>query len=109
VFSNEERVAWAAGLFEGEGCVTNADGRVNLRVTNTDLDVLEQFAAFVGGGKVYGPYVNSSKDGHRRKLFFVWVCYEPEAGRIFRRLALFLSARRIRQGRELGLFPWNVS
>lgn len=84
VFSIEEQVAWAAGLFEGEGCVTKAGGRVNLRVTSTDQDVLEQFAAFVGAGKVYGPYVNTSKDGHRRKLFFVWVCFEPDAGRIFR-------------------------
>lgn len=44
-------IAWAAGLFEGEGCVHVAkrDGRINLSMQMTDLDVLEKFCRIVGG------------------------------------------------------------
>ena len=60
---NRENLAWAAGLFEGEGCFTawksykRKDGktRIYLRasMSSTDKDVLEKFVATVGIGKVY--------------------------------------------------------
>lgn len=106
MFGKAERIAWAAGLFEGERSITLSRNRVNMRVKSTDQDVLEQFAAFVGAGKVYGPYDNRCRDGHRRKLFFVWVCYdELEIRRLVRQFAVFLGGRRIRQARELGVLP----
>jgi hypothetical protein len=48
-------LAWAAGLFEGEGCFTlnkGSTGRVTPRasVTSTDLDVLERFQQTIGFG-----------------------------------------------------------
>ncbi len=53
--------AWAAGLFEGEGCIYlkkhNRPGRGThdrrLYVTSTDLDVLQRFRSIVACGAIY--------------------------------------------------------
>jgi hypothetical protein len=57
-------LAWAAGLFEGEGCITIYEGpkhkgttqigrtRVNLVLTTTDEDIVLKFQDVVGG-KIY--------------------------------------------------------
>ena len=58
--SKREEVIWAAGLFEGEGCIFrcaangNRSGRDQLPVclVTTDLDVLERFVAAIGFGKI---------------------------------------------------------
>jgi hypothetical protein len=42
-------IAWAAGLFEGEGCIQ----RQRLRIEMTDKDVLEMFADIFPGGHWY--------------------------------------------------------
>lgn len=52
--------AWAAGFFEGEGCIVahqqsrgNGEWRVvQLQVVTTDLDVLERFQAWAGAGNI---------------------------------------------------------
>lgn len=53
-------VAFAAGLFEGEGhCArhrSNHSNRLCLNVTSTDVEPLERFRDAFGLGKVYGPY-----------------------------------------------------
>jgi hypothetical protein len=48
-----EDIAWAAGLFEGEGSLWTA-GRTGIRasVSMTDRDVVERFCAIVGSGRV---------------------------------------------------------
>ncbi len=52
-------IAWAAGLFEGEGCFTacyqRKTGRRYLHavLVSTDQDVLERFHRIVGVGKIY--------------------------------------------------------
>lgn len=60
-------VAWAAGLFEGEGCFTRSvsypekskaqQRRIYLimNLGTTDLDVLERFHAIIGVGRISGP------------------------------------------------------
>jgi hypothetical protein len=84
----EEEIAWAAGLFEREGTITQSQGVVNMRVTSTDGDVLERFARVVKGGRVYGPYPNRRRDGCKRKPFYVWVCQGPAMHRVFRALVI---------------------
>lgn len=59
-------LAWAAGLFEGEGCINLAFKRGARRVRSrpnprlvmkmTDEDVVRRFAAVVGHGNVTGPH-----------------------------------------------------
>lgn len=53
----EADYAWAAGLFEGEGCLTwlKRPGQYNYPTTTlsmTDEDVVRRFAAIIGIGKV---------------------------------------------------------
>ena len=43
-------LAWAAGLFEGEGSVFLVKSTPALSLTSTDLDVVERFKAIVGVG-----------------------------------------------------------
>jgi hypothetical protein len=66
--SQREELAWAAGLYDGEGscgCYGKHDGRARkssywqIRLSvgqHYDPEVLHRFVAAVGVGKVYGPY-----------------------------------------------------
>jgi hypothetical protein len=97
----KEEVAWAAGLFEGEGCTTESDGRFTLRLNNTDESVVRRFDEVVTWGLVYGPYRNSERDGHSRKPFWVWVASDHNAYDAFNLLAPWLSKRRLNRAYEL--------
>lgn len=47
-----EKLAWMAGLYEGEGCCTITErGPLRLQFAMTDRDVLERFAALAGYGQ----------------------------------------------------------
>jgi hypothetical protein len=68
---NREDVVWAAGLFEGEGCLTwhrtcanSKRLRFAASIGMNDKDVLDKFAAIFPMGKVRGPY----KDGLGRRV-----------------------------------------
>jgi hypothetical protein len=54
--ASAEEIAWAAGLFEGEGSITRfgRSGKFDLRVSlnMTDEDVVRRFDAIVDRGKV---------------------------------------------------------
>jgi hypothetical protein len=104
--ARREEIAWAAGLFEGEGCITQSSGQSVLRLNSTDLDVLERFHAAVGRGEIYGPYENRPSR-FRRKPFWVWVCPRSDAVDVIAELGPWLGSRRLARARELGVFPWN--
>jgi hypothetical protein len=96
-------IAWAAGLFEGEGSITHVRGRTQLRIQMADPEVLERFLEIVGVGKIYGPYTKPARDGYKRKPRWIWICDGPFVPVIFRTLAPWLSTRRRGRGREIGL------
>jgi hypothetical protein len=101
-------VAWAAGFFEGEGCVTLSETRPMLRVNGTDPETVHFFERVVGVGKVYGPYQpKPDRHGTIRKPFWVWVAYGAAARRAITVLAPWLSQRRLERIREVyaGLGP----
>jgi LAGLIDADG DNA endonuclease family protein len=56
--ASETELAWAAGLFEGEGCFTvrrvqhGWRAQFEMTVTSTDLDVVQQFARIAGCGYI---------------------------------------------------------
>lgn len=61
-----ESIAWAAGLFEGEGCITQASrGNPLVLMKMTDPDVIEQFALIMDNhgviGSINGPYQGKNK------------------------------------------------
>ena len=71
--ASAEEIAWAGGLFEGEGCLGRYGNVFVMRIHSTDEDVVRRFRDVVERGTVYGPYENSGKDGSIRKPFWAWV------------------------------------
>jgi hypothetical protein len=77
---DEKDIAWAAGLFEGEGCfylgrtMSNGGRYENLyakaTVTSTDEDVIRKFHSFLGFGQVTGP--TPDHRGKNRKVRWTW-------------------------------------
>ena len=67
-----EEIAWAAGLFEGEGCATVSNGRPRLVLRMTDEESVRRFGDTVGIGRVYGPYTYPGKSP-----IWVWLCDRP--------------------------------
>ncbi len=75
----EPELAWAAGLYEGEGCLSlhaNAQGRLYPRLTlqMDDDDVVRRFADVVGVGTVNGPH---GPYGTSKKKRTQWKCSKP--------------------------------
>lgn len=78
-----EDLAWAGGLFEGEGCISTtslAGGRpahcmgIRVQLEMGDLDVVERFHRIVGVGTLRGP---RWRKGYKRPLH-VWSTYNFE-------------------------------
>ena len=52
--------SWAAGFFDGEGCVNRTCSSkkcIALRIGQSHLSVLRRFKKIFRVGKIYGPYV----------------------------------------------------
>ena len=56
---NREELAFAGGLYEGEGSMGYRRGKqqIQVQVGMADREPLERFGAAVGLGRLYGPYV----------------------------------------------------
>lgn len=87
-------IAWAAGLFEGEGTIVA--GRkpqyIRLALGMTDRDVVERFASILGGAAQswYPPRVQSSG----RKRMWYWIATGQRAANVIRLLMPYLGERR---------------
>lgn len=73
----DHTLAWAAGLFEGEGSFVQrgAPHLWTLCLSSTDEDVVRTFHRVVGIGKIYGPYGYNNGTGRRRehhKQYWKW-------------------------------------
>jgi hypothetical protein len=99
--TRDQAIAWAAGLFEGEGtiCVgTHSSNRrkfIRLALSTTDEDVMRRFAAVIGCGRVNGPYVDGRTNNKPR-----WHWQETTLEGTDKALALllpFLGERRLQQ------------
>lgn len=77
-FPKSEDIAWAAGLFEGEGCIYLAGDKrptepymyPGLQLSMTDRDVVEKFHAIVGVGTVN---IDRRKESNRSDMWR-WQC-----------------------------------
>ena len=87
-------IEWAAGLFEGEGCISYKHGKYNtyprLYLKMTDKDMVEKFAEVVGYGNVnYVPTKKEWKDA------YAWeICKASEVRRIIAAMLPYLGLRR---------------
>lgn len=78
--SSREKVAWAAGLFEGEGCFTHKKSRwLSAYLTSTDEDVVRRFGNVMPFGKVRGPYNAQGslrQRWHKQKWYWTATTFE---------------------------------
>jgi hypothetical protein len=62
--NKETDIAWAAGLFEGEGCIMSSGPSryhgIQLTLNSTDEDVVRKFYEIVGVGNFSGPFMYKS-------------------------------------------------
>lgn len=84
--SPEQEIAWAAGLFEGEGsfCAYKAKRAAGFsfypraQLASTDHDVIKRFQEAVGLGKIRGPYDKNGSQGVRPKPIYFWTTNRAE-------------------------------
>lgn len=95
-------LAWAAGFFEGEGCITTASkGKyARLSISGVDKEPLDEFASIVGAGKVYGPYGPYQSAGQRSPIY-QWAVQGGTAWRVLNKIFPMLSAKRVAQASEV--------
>lgn len=103
-----EQLAWAAGLFEGEGTITMCGPVFTAQLKNTDESVIHRFLEIIDLATVYGPYTGHHKDGFNRKPYWNWMAREEIACEALERLAPWLSRRRLERARELTGFRFHV-
>jgi hypothetical protein len=100
--------AWAAGLFEGEGCFSmqRRYGRgagstrhviLSATLSTTDEDVIRRFAAAVGMGNVSGP----REPNRGQKLVWYWSVTGQKIERLYALLEPGLGERRRTRYAEL--------
>lgn len=77
---DREELSWAAGFFDGEGCVSYAvKGRYAcVTMMKVDSRVLDRFLNAVGVGKVYGPYTFKNPDRYSRQPKYQYRAHRRE-------------------------------
>lgn len=100
--THKEELAWAAGIYEGEGCLSSRhsnrlhrrDRGLVLKLKMTDADVVRHFVRIVQpDGRVLGPYIKPN-----RKPVWIWQTGKyREVRRITNELRPWLFARRRKQ------------
>jgi hypothetical protein len=100
-------IAWAGGLFEGEGSIwfdghrhRTGTGRLRLgmSLSLTDHDVITRFCRIVGHGTVAGPYMSAKST----KPYWIWQVRNAAAvGYVSELLRPWLGERRTRTLDEL--------
>jgi hypothetical protein len=99
----EAEIAWAAGLFEGEGCISfgrsaASDYRLpQMTIVMTDRDVLERFQAVVGGNLSGKPF----RRAEHVKEQWSWRIHGKPAYAVYLRLRPWLCERRRQRGDEV--------
>lgn len=89
-------IAWASGLFEGEGSfLGGAYPRMQFKMV--DEDVVRRFHAVVGVGRVNGPYQGSGN----RQPYWEWRCGGDEAKALAEVMVPYLGTRRSQQARPV--------
>lgn len=111
--STSEEIAWAAGLFEGEGCFTVQRSRRTLvdgtdvvykaavaRIHMTDRDVVERFYKIVGVGQFWS--AGYRRGGLGTKPAYEWHVTTLKGFKtVFFMLAPYLGERRTARGLEV--------
>jgi hypothetical protein len=99
-----EEIAWAAGLFEGEGCIYMVQQKakvlrsIRLSVLMTDRDIVQRFRDVVDCGSVSGER-RFGREHH--KPTYVWlICNRRDVERILLDFLPWLGERRTAKANE---------
>jgi hypothetical protein len=106
--TREEEIAWAAGLFEGEGTITASNEQFVVRLVNTDEAIVRRLADIVPFGTIYGPYNRQERDGFRRKPIWVWIAARENGLDALALMWPWLSDRRRKRALELTGISFHV-
>lgn len=95
--SDALELAWAAGLFDGEGWVThNKTLTLSIGIGQSgDSEVLDRFALAVGIGNINGPYDYGYKPRYQ------WSACGNKARAVLQQLEPYLSSIKLRRWKEL--------
>lgn len=96
---DQTELAWAAGLFEGEGCFTVSSGTVpRAKMRSTDEDVVRRFHSIIGLGRVREePYFRD----RGMKMQWEWYAKKAEVPDVIQLLYPWLGERRRKRADEL--------
>jgi hypothetical protein len=106
--TREEEIAWATGLFEGEGTITLSNERLYVRLVNTDEAIVRRLAEIVPFGTIYGPYDRRERDGFRRRPIWVWIATCENGLDALALMWPWLSDRRRRQALDVTGISFHV-
>jgi hypothetical protein len=82
---NNLAIAWASGLFEGEGCISHSTKNLpRLYIGMTDKDIIERFVKIVDCGKIT---IRTRKDPKHKPQ---WIWQIQKASEVNRILTMFL-------------------
>ena len=89
--NSDPQIAWAAGVFEGEGCFTNTYTSLGLmQLRMTDLDVVQKFRDIMGYGNIIEEPILPSG-----KRVWIWrVAKRKEVYRMIEMILPYLMSRR---------------
>lgn len=108
---SEATWAWFAGLYEGEGSVVQhrtARHRVRLQFKSTDEQIARLALSRIGG-KVFGPYQYTYRDGLARKPFWIWVSDGLDPRQVAAAMWPWLGERRRSRLHDFSLTPASSS
>ena len=103
------QIAWAAGLFEGEGCFTRRTRHkgdkvyyhATMGLTTTCHETINDFYYVVRCGYVLGPY---KQNNILHKEYWQWYLTRPRAiDMLAGKFAPYLSETRLLRAKELGI------
>jgi hypothetical protein len=95
-------IAWAAGIFEGEGSIVirKSKGSVQVTLYNTDKDVIDSFYDIVKVGKIFGPIHVTTPKGNPGKDSWQWRAYSTDAEKVLKLLLPYFCSRRAQKAQE---------
>ncbi len=88
-----QQIAWAAGVFEGEGCIYILKCRphcANLQVSMTDLDILQRLQQLFGGNI----YEKKKQQPHHKPLWTWQLARKKEIAKVLTQLLPWFGERR---------------
>lgn len=101
-------LAWAAGFYDGEGCITLHKSKhsgknwkyPNIHIGQVDRRPLDRFLKAIGVGHIYGPY-RHSKNTNAKERFDLFVRKQDEVLHVISSLWNFLSEPKKEQIKEV--------